>query len=92
MRAARSAGPSVARAAAQSTPRAAPPSAGALVGLATAAFGTRAIQGLLHGVQPVDPITFAAAGAALLVLATLAASVPASQAEKVNPVDALRED
>ena len=66
--------------------------AGALVGLATAAFGTRAIQGLLHGVQPVDPITFAAAGAALLVLATLAASVPASQAEKVNPVDALRED
>jgi predicted permease len=65
---------------------------GALMGLATAAFGTRAIQGLLHGVQPIDPITFAAAGATLLILATLAASVPASQAEKVNPVDALRED
>ena len=64
--------------------------AGAAVGLVTAALGTRAIQGLLHGVDPVDATTFATAAVALLALAALAAWQPASRAERVNPIETLR--
>jgi ABC-type antimicrobial peptide transport system permease subunit len=63
---------------------------GALVGVTAAAAGARALQGLLHGVAPLDPLTFAASAAALLLLAALAAWWPASQAERVDPVEALR--
>jgi ABC-type lipoprotein release transport system permease subunit len=64
--------------------------AGAISGLMIAAAGTRVIQGLLQGVEPLDTMTFTAAAVALLALATLAAWQPASRAERVNPVDALR--
>ncbi len=64
--------------------------AGATAGLLIAALGTRLIQGLLQGVQPLDVTTFAAAAVALLVLATMAAWHPASRAEKVDPVETLR--
>jgi putative ABC transport system permease protein len=63
---------------------------GAAAGLLTAAIGTRAIQGMLHGVRPLDPTTFAAATVALLALAVVAAWQPARQAENVNPVETLR--
>jgi putative ABC transport system permease protein len=64
--------------------------AGAVVGLTAAALGTRALQGMLHGVQPVDTPTFAIASAVLLSLALLAAWQPARQAERSNPVETLR--
>ena len=64
--------------------------AGAIVGLTIAAFGTRLIQGMLQGVQPLDAATFAVAAVALLTLSTLAAWQPASRAEKVDPVETLR--
>ncbi len=64
--------------------------AGAVAGLLVAALGTRLIQGLLQGVQPLDVTTFAASAVALLALATLAAWHPASRAEKVDPVETLR--
>lgn len=64
--------------------------AGAAAGLLVAALGTRLIQGLLQGVAPLDPATFVAAAVALLALSTLAAWQPASRAEKVDPVEALR--
>ena len=64
--------------------------AGAIAGLLIAALGTRLIQGLLQGVQPLDVTTFAAAAVALLALATMAAWHPASRAEKVDPVETLR--
>jgi putative ABC transport system permease protein len=64
--------------------------AGAAVGLAVAALGTRALQGLLHGVQPLDATTFTIAAITLLTLAVLAAWYPASQAERVNRVETLR--
>jgi putative ABC transport system permease protein len=63
---------------------------GVVAGALVAAFGTRLIQGLLQGVQPLDAPTFAAATIALLVLATLAAWHPASRAERVDPVETLR--
>ena len=59
-------------------------------GLLIAALGTRLIQGMLQGVQPLDVTTFAVAAVALLALATMAAWHPASRAEKVDPVEALR--
>jgi putative ABC transport system permease protein len=65
---------------------------GAIAGLTAAAFGTRTIQGLLHGVQPLDTATFSGAAVALLTLAMAAAWHPASQAERVNPVETLRSE
>jgi predicted permease len=64
--------------------------AGAAVGLVCAGLGTRAIQGLLHGVQPVDTTTFATATILLLTLSIVAAWQPARRAERVNPVETLR--
>ena len=58
---------------------------GAATGLLAAAIGTRVLQGLLHGVQPLDVTTFTTAGVALIVLATLAAWQPARHAERVDP-------
>jgi ABC-type antimicrobial peptide transport system permease subunit len=63
---------------------------GAAAGLLVAALGTQLVQGLLQGVAPLDPATFVAATVALLALSTLAAWQPASRAEKVDPVEALR--
>jgi ABC-type antimicrobial peptide transport system permease subunit len=63
---------------------------GAVVGVTAAAGGARTLQGLLHGVAPLDPLTFASSAAALLLLAALAAWWPANQAERVDPVEALR--
>lgn len=63
---------------------------GATAGLVAAVMGTRLIQGLLEGVQPIDPITFTLATAALLTLAAMAAWHPASRAERVDPVETLR--
>ncbi|HEX7281800.1 MAG TPA: FtsX-like permease family protein, partial [Vicinamibacterales bacterium] len=63
---------------------------GAAVGLLLAAVGTQLVRGLLHGVQPLDAPTFVAAAVTVLALATVAAWQPASRAEKVNPVEALR--
>lgn len=64
--------------------------AGALAGLATAALGTRVLQGLLHGVEPLDAATFATSALALVALATLAAWRPARVAERVDPMETLR--
>jgi predicted permease len=64
--------------------------AGTTAGLLIAGLGTRLIQGLLQGVQPLDAPTFAVAAVALLALATMAAWHPASRAEKVDPVETLR--
>ncbi len=63
---------------------------GAAAGLVAAGFGTRLIQGLLQGVQPLDVTTFVAATAALIALAAIAAWHPASRAERVDPVETLK--
>jgi putative ABC transport system permease protein len=64
--------------------------AGLAAGLAAAAGATRLMRGLLYGVQPTDPATFATVAVALLIVAALASLVPASRAMRVSPVVALR--
>ena len=66
--------------------------AGAVAGMAIAAVGTRTISSLLHEVKPLDPLTFVAAPATLLLVASLAALIPALRATRVDPVKALRVD
>jgi len=52
---------------------------------------TRLLTSFLFGVKPVDPLAFAAASAALLVIGVVAAFVPAWRAGMVDPALALRE-
>jgi len=66
-------------------------SAGIVVGVAGAAALTRLLSSLLYGVQEIDPVAFAAAGAALLGVGVLAALVPAWRAATVDPIVVLRE-
>jgi predicted permease len=50
------------------------------------------MAGLLYGVTPQDPITFASVPAVFLVVALVACWVPAARASRVRPASALRSD
>ena len=64
--------------------------AGAVAGMIIAALTTRTMVSLLHGVTPLDPVTFVAAPALLLVVASFAALIPAIRATRVDAMRALR--
>ena len=66
--------------------------AGTLAGLAIALAASRVLANLLFGVRPRDPLTFAATGIALAVVALVACAAPAWRASRVNPVVALRSE
>jgi putative ABC transport system permease protein len=59
-------------------------------GLVCAALLSRALTGLLFGVRPGDPATYAGIAALLLVVGVAASFVPARRAMRVDPVTALR--
>jgi putative ABC transport system permease protein len=59
-------------------------------GLVCAALLSRALTGLLFGVRPGDPLTYAGSAAVLLLVAVAASFVPARRAMRVDPVTALR--
>jgi putative ABC transport system permease protein len=59
-------------------------------GLVAAFVLTRTIASFLYGVSPTDPTTAVAVAGVLLVVAVLAAFVPARRAASVDPVTALR--
>ena len=63
---------------------------GSVLGLAGGVVLTRWIRGLLFQVSPSDPLMLAAATLVLVVVALLAALIPARRATRVNPVIALR--
>jgi putative ABC transport system permease protein len=64
--------------------------AGLAIGVGFTLGLTRMIRGLLFEVQPYDPSTLAAVGAALVVVALTASYLPARRAASVDPVTALR--
>ena len=66
----------------------------ALIGLAIGFGGalwlTRFLKGLLAGIPPNDPVTFAATAALFLAIAMLACYIPARRATGVDPIVVLR--
>jgi ABC-type antimicrobial peptide transport system permease subunit len=65
---------------------------GVVIGIAVAVGATRFLATLLYGVQPVDPIVFAAMSAMMIAIGVLASYVPARRASNVNPIESLRSD
>jgi predicted permease len=65
---------------------------GLALGIAAALALTRFLSGLLFGVGARDPMTFVALPLGLLLVAVLAALIPATRAVRVNPLVALRGD
>jgi putative ABC transport system permease protein len=49
-------------------------------------------SGFLYGIQPHDPITFAAVPLVLAVIAVAACWIPARRAASINPIEALRKE
>jgi predicted permease len=60
------------------------------LGLALGTGAGRLMRGLLFGVEPFDPVTFALAAAGFVVVALAASATPAIRAARVDPADALR--
>jgi putative ABC transport system permease protein len=63
---------------------------GLIVGAGGAITLTRLLKSLLAGVSPLDPATFASAGALLALIAWIGCIIPARRAMRVDPMIALR--
>ena len=66
--------------------------AGLIAGLVAAALLARGLTGLLHDVQPADPVTLGVVAALLSCIGLIAAYLPARRATRLNALDALRHD
>jgi predicted permease len=62
---------------------------GVVLGLGTAAAVTRLMAALLHGVHPIDALTYGAVAVLLTLVAALASYLPARRAANVDPAEAL---
>ena len=65
---------------------------GIAVGLVAALAATRVLSSLLYSIGPHDPVTFALVALLLVLVALVAAMIPARSATSVNPIVALRCD
>jgi predicted permease len=65
---------------------------GVVLGLAAALGLTRLMAGLLYGIGPTDPLTFAGVALLLMLVALTAAYIPARRAANLNPMAALRDE
>ncbi|MEO7412589.1 MAG: FtsX-like permease family protein, partial [Opitutaceae bacterium] len=64
--------------------------AGVVLGLLGAYFASRLVATMLFGLSATDPLTYAFVASTLIVVALLAALLPARRASKVEPMVALR--
>ena len=67
-----------------------PVAAGLLLGLGGAVSLSRALRGLLYGVSPADPPTYAAIVLGVGTLALFASYLPARRAARLHPARVLR--
>ena len=65
---------------------------GVAIGFAFALAVTHLMRGLLFGLSPMDPVTFAAIALILLGTAVAASAVPAVRATRISPIEALRSE
>ncbi len=67
----------------------------ALMGLGTglliSAITTRLLSGMLYGIQPYDPVTFALVSGILLLVSLVATGLPAYRAARLDPMMTLRD-
>jgi putative ABC transport system permease protein len=66
--------------------------AGIAIGVLVALGLTRLMSNLLFGVSAVDPVTFAAVGAGVALIALVACAIPGWRVLRVNPLIALRRE
>ena len=64
--------------------------AGIVVGTLASLAVARALEGLLYGITPTDPVTYVVIAATLAVVALFASALPARRATKADPASALR--
>jgi predicted permease len=65
---------------------------GIAIGVVLAAALARLLEGLLLGISPFDPVTYAAVAGLLGVICLVASLVPARRATSIDPLSALRAD
>jgi putative ABC transport system permease protein len=63
---------------------------GVVLGVAGAFFATRVIEGLLFGVAPHDPVTFAGVAVLMAVIGIFACWIPALRAARIDPAITMR--
>ena len=66
--------------------------AGVGLGLIGAVIVTRLLQGMLFGIDPLDPLTFVVLSVLVIGVAMAAALVPALRAARIDPIVALRSE
>lgn len=67
-------------------------SAGVVIGCILARVGANMLRGMIWGVPPADPATFAAVCAAILLVTALATLLPGLRVLRINPAQTLREE
>ncbi len=63
---------------------------GVAIGVVVAGASTRALRGLLFGIEAVDVVTFLGVSATMLIVGLLATYLPARRASNVDPLESLR--
>jgi ABC-type antimicrobial peptide transport system permease subunit len=63
---------------------------GIALGMLGAAGAARALESILFGISPLDPLTFGAAATVLLLAVAVATYIPARRAVTLDPIRALK--